>query len=176
MMKQKPIFRTAKGQQLVEVACGLLLIVPIFLFLVDVCVMYMAGNLADGAARDAARAAAAVEPTVRQPGRAPLTLSLPNFQRADAVLKLALSRASAQGIMKQFDIDPAAEHSYLDIKAAPDSAKGGQWQGTVTIKTRLTYALPVAIPNITPATMVSEAEARFPITASHTGVVRTESR
>lgn len=164
--------RRKSGQQLIEVACGLIALIPIFLFLFDVAFMYMAANMSDGVARDAARAAASVEPNVRVPGRVALTTSQANFQRAEAVVKLAATRSNATGYIKQFQVNTAGNKSFLNVTNIPDQFRGGQWQGTVTVQTVLTYALPVSIPRITPDTLTCEAEAQFPITASRTGNVR----
>ncbi len=172
MKRRSYLAYRGRGQQLVEVACGLLFLIPIFLFLFDVCFMYLATNLSDGVARDAARAAAGAEPNVTTKGIAPLVTSQNNFQRADAVVKLALSRSNANGYIRRFDIVPAADKSFLNITTVPDPFRGGQWQGTVTVRTQLTYTLPVSIPKITPDFLTCEAVAQFPITASRTGTVR----
>lgn len=164
--------RHRRGQQLIEVSCGLIFLIPVFLFLFDIAFMYFATNLSDGVARDAARAAAAAEPTVPGPGRTALNASVNNFTRAQAIVTLARQRTTSNGYIRQFAIDTAANRSFVNVTQVPDPFRGGPWQGTVTVRTILTYALPVAIPGVTPPTIDCEAEAQFPLTSSRQGTVR----
>lgn len=164
--------RGRSGQQLIEISCGLLFLIPIFLFLFDIAFMYFAANLSDGVARDAARAAAAVAPTFTVTGQQPLVASTPNLNRALAVVNQARARTGAGSYIQRFDIDVAPTRSFFNITGVPDAFRGGQWLGTVTVRTRLTYALPVSIPGITPSPLFNEAQAQFPLTASSLGTVR----
>lgn len=161
-----------RGQQLIEVTCGLLFLIPIFLFLFDIAFMFFATSISDSVARDAARAAAAAQPVVTAPGRTLLQSSLPNLQRAQAILTLARQRTQANGYIRRFEIDPDITRSFVNVTVIPDAFRGGPWQGTVTVRTRLTYVLPVSIPRVTPDTVDCEAEAQFPLTSSRPGNVR----
>lgn len=161
-----------QGQQLIEVTCGLLFLIPIFLFLFDIAFMFFATSISDSVARDAARAAAAAEPVVTAPGRTPLQATLPNLQRAQAILTLARQRTTANGYIRAFAIDTGATRSFVNVTQIPNAFVGGPWQGTVTVSTRLTYVLPVSIPRVTPDTIDCEASAQFPLTSSRAGTVR----
>ncbi len=159
--------RRCRGQHLIEVLCGLIFLIPVFLFLVNCAFIYFAATLSDGIARDCARAAAGVEPTYTTIGRQLLSNSAPNFNRAQAVVTVARTRN--RGYIRDCQI--VGPESACTITAVPDPFRGGQWLGTVTVRTRLSYILPVSIAN-PPDVLTNEAEARFPLTVSRSGTVR----
>ncbi len=132
--------------------------------------MYTAANLSDGIARDAARAAAATVPSINSIGRKRLDSSLDNFNRANAVVNVAKSKLG--GCMRDVSIDNANSAFNIPAGGIPDAFLGGQWLGTVTVRVRTTYVLPVPLQGITPPIMTHEAEAQFPLTVSSPGTVK----
>lgn len=162
--------RKARGQQLIEISVALLALIPIFLMLYDICVVFLVTNYNDGVARDAARAASAVEPVgVNTPGNFPLAGG-PNFDRADRIVRLARNRVG--GYITNMQVDAA--NSRLEVSAPiPDGFQGGQYNGVVTVRTLVTFNLPVSFLGIVPAQQTMRAEARFPLTAQRTGTART---
>ena len=144
---QAGIVRLQKGQQLVELATGLIVLIPIILVLIDLVIIMMAINLNDHACRDAARVAAAGRPTIAE---------IEN--RAKAALKtykgggyvVGPNYISAKGI----NVTP-------DPTAPP--ATGGPYQGDVEVNSTVVVNLPVSIPGITPTQMTCTSTQRFPI-------------
>lgn len=140
--------------------------------------MYFATNLSDGVARDAARAAAQVEPEATKPGVLPLSASPNAKSRADAVVTLARSRTSTNGYIRRFELDPESDITIDPPTPArpqggvPDRLLGGPWLGTVRVRTVMFYVLPVSIPKVTPDELRTTAEAVFPITANKVGEAR----
>lgn len=170
-----------KGQQLIEITCGLLFLIPIFLFLFDIAFMYFATNLSDGVARDAARAAANTEPetpAATGPVVLPLVNSPTALARARAVVLAAQTRTNANGYIRRFEIVENPAQSLIRITGpgpqfgVPSLTLGGPWGGTVRVRTRMTYVLPVSIPRVTPDTLECEADAEFPLTTSRIGTDR----
>ncbi|MBY0550763.1 MAG: hypothetical protein K2W95_26020 [Candidatus Obscuribacterales bacterium] len=170
-----------RGQQLIEITCGLLFLIPIFLFLFDIAFMYFATNLSDGVARDAARAAANTEPETAA-ATGPVVLPLANsptaLARARAVVLSAQTRTNANGYIRKFEILDKPDQSLINITGpapefgVPSVRLGGPWGGTVRVRTKMTYVLPVSIPKVTPDELECEAEAQFPLTTSRIGTDR----
>ncbi|MBY0360240.1 MAG: hypothetical protein K2W82_19725 [Candidatus Obscuribacterales bacterium] len=162
--------RKKSGQQLVEVAIGLMALVPIFLFLYDICVVFLVTNLNDGVARDAARAASATEPVgLPGVGTFALTAAAQNFDRANRVVGLAQRRAG--GYITNIRIDPNVNWSSINVLNAPDPFMGGLYNGDVRVRTIVTFNIPVTF-GFLPAQQTFNADARFPLTAQRTGTAR----
>lgn len=168
MLKTRTRIRKKSGQELIELAAGLMVLVPIFLVIYDMYVVYMISNLNDAVARDAARAASAVEPNVNAPVNEQVIAAGPNFDRADRVVRLARNRGG--GYITNIALDPA--QTTLTVTNVPDQFLGGQWVGSLKVRTVTTFNLPVNFAGIIPAQQTLRAEARFPLTSQRIGTAR----
>ncbi|HMW90847.1 MAG TPA: pilus assembly protein [Candidatus Obscuribacter sp.] len=151
--------RLGRGQQLVELAAGLLVLIPIFLLIIDMVVFYLAATLNDNACRDAARAASVVQP-VTADGSGNLPASSPIRQRADSVVRK----------MQHLDgyiIGPRLVNVSLspDFKRPTNLLLGGNFEGSVEVRTQVDYKLPATIPGILPQQVTLTSQQSFPLTA-----------
>jgi hypothetical protein len=144
--------RSARGQHTVELVCGLIFLVPFFLFLVDVAFVYMAGETNKQVCRDAARAAAEVIPdfTGAGPGSDPgprvCGPNDPTFRRAQSVVERLRTRGEQQWI-RGVNLDSVI----VDLGRVDDAANaalGGPIPGTVTVATTLRARPPALIPGV----------------------------
>lgn len=115
--------RRGRGQSIIETVVGIIFLIPIVLFLLDVSVLVMAQTANDNLAKSAARAAASATPSPGQPGTAGAGQSA-----AQRVLNnFATSSIITSKTMTQFDYD-----------------SGGT--GNVTVGTQIVVRPPVVFP------------------------------
>ncbi len=147
------------GQQLVELAAGLLVLIPIFLLIIDVVVFYLAATLNDNACRDAARAASVIEP-VASDSSGNLSGSSPIRQRAASVV-------TKMQHLDGYIIGPRLQTVSLssDFKRPSNAIMGGNFEGSVEVTTQVDYRLPATIPGILPAQVTLTSRQSFPLTA-----------
>lgn len=157
------------GQQLVEVACALMVLIPIFLFLFDVYFVFLASNMNDGVARDAARAAAAAEPNVASAGRYSRTTGSPDFDRAQSVV--AQAQRNLGGYLRSVTLENNSITLQLNAPL-PSQTNGGPYNGVVVVRTILDFQMPVTIPGLMPPTQRFTSEASMPITAQRVGTLQ----
>ncbi len=151
--------RNAEGQQLVELAVGLIALVPIFLLIVDLIVFYLAATLNDNACRDAARAASVVAP-ITADGVGILPASSPIRQRANSIV-------TKMQHLDGYIIGPRLVQVSLsnDFKRPSNLLLGGNYEGSVEVRTQIDYKLPATIPGILPAQVPLTSQQSFPLTA-----------
>jgi hypothetical protein len=146
--QQASAARTNAGQSLVELATGLIILVPVILVLVDLAVIVTAVSVNDAVCRDAARVAAAGNP-------ADPTLVK---NRALQVIKEAY-KAGGYIVGPELVGDP-------DIAKTkePTAPYGGPYEGTVTVQTKIVVKVPASIPKLTPSEVELHSKQQFPIT------------
>jgi hypothetical protein len=144
--------RNRRGQHTIELVCALIFLVPIFLFLIDVCFAYFAGESNKQVCRDAARAAADVIPdmTGATPGSDPppkrVSGNDPTFRRAQSVVE-KMRQTGAQEWVRGVNLDAVI----VDLGRVEDSANvalGGPIAGTVTVTTTLRARPPAVLPGV----------------------------
>ncbi len=151
--------RSIEGQQLVELAAGLIVLIPIFLLIVDLIVFYLAATLNDNACRDAARAASVIQP-IAADGAGALPASSPIRQRANSVV-------TKMQHLDGYIIGPRLVQVSLsnDFKRPTNMLLGGSFEGRVEVRTQIDYTLPATIPGILPAQVPLTSQQSFPLTA-----------
>lgn len=122
---------STKGQSIVELVVGLIVIIPIILFCVDAAMLYMAVNLNDNVCRDAARAASAGPPDA-------ITSGEPK-RRADAIVK-KVNKFSGSIVL-----DPNVVVAESLTGTLPKAPFGGPVKGDVTVTTAVTVYPPFVL-------------------------------
>lgn len=116
-----PVQHNAKGVSQVELACGLMFIIPIVLICFDVGTLIIGVSLNNTVCRDAARAASTGAPNAVDPGRP--------RARAEAVVKRV---CKTEGAVR---LRPQVEFSEQVRPPLPKPPFGGPVDGEVTITT-----------------------------------------
>lgn len=141
--------RKSKGQAIIEAVAGLIVFIPIALFLVDILTLILAVSANENLARNAAQAAAkAIDPTT----------GLGDEDRArraaiNAVLRLACSPIIKQRYLASFSYNGAPRNPDLD-SASPTSVVG-----QVNASTLMIVSPPAPFPFFSEATFVSRSTA-----------------
>lgn len=166
-VKLKPSFsnkssrpeKNQSGQQLVELSAGIIILIPIFFLIIDLTVAYLAANFNDDACREACRAASAVTPANSDTG-GNVPASSPIYQRAESVIQK----------VQHFDgyiIGPKliAVNLSPDFKRPDNLLLGGNFEGSVTVRSQIDYRIPASIPGFIPSSVTLDAQQSFPLTA-----------
>lgn len=111
-----------RGQSFVEMAAGLLVVIPVILLCIDLATLYMGASLNDNVCRDAARAASVGPPDGINPGEPQ--------RRANGVVKKANQTAGA--IRLDTNNIQVSENIIGKLPSAP---YGGPVKGDVTVTT-----------------------------------------
>ncbi|HEY9679060.1 MAG TPA: TadE family protein [Drouetiella sp.] len=113
--------RRAKGQSIIELAVGLIALIPIVLVIFDLAVIVIAVQINDSTCREAARVAASGAPSEQT-------------NRANAVIARANARAA--GMLSNFQLKNV---NSTVTQAQADALKpyGGALNGTVTVQTEV---------------------------------------
>lgn len=151
--------RNGEGQQLIELAAGLIVLIPIFLIIIDLIVFFLAATLNDNACRDAARAASVVQP-ISADTSGTLPASSPIRQRANSVV-------TKMQHLEGYIIGPRLVQVSLsgDFKRPTNQLLGGNFEGSVEVRTQVDYKLPASIPGLLPAQVPLTSQQSFPLTA-----------
>jgi hypothetical protein len=164
MIKGRPVSRGSSGQSLVELAAGLMVLIPIILLLVDLFVCVIAVTTNDAASRDAARAAAAGRPATSSTFGAEDSSS-----RVKAIIgKVYSSAGYIQGpmVVGQYTADdPDTGPQNL---VSPDTTNGGQYGGTYRVTTKIVVTLPASLPAMMPPNYTFLSRSEFPLTMVET--------
>lgn len=162
--------KSSRGQSIVELLAGLIVLIPVILFLVDLVVIYTAIQLNDSTARDAARAASTGRPAVHPPSGNPET----SLARARAVVdRVYQGGPTAASGNKGYVTGPIMEDlGSVDgegqLNTGPRNVTvpgqfGGQYGGSYRVTTRVVVSLPASIPGL-PPTVTFRSRQEFPIT------------
>lgn len=116
--------RNRRGQSIVELVAGVILIVPVVLLLIDLAALVLGVTSNDNLCREAARVASAGDPDQAN-------------QRAQQVV--AQANATKGGIIAQYVLDRAQANV---IGTRPDGTTGGVVQGNVEVETTVVVAPP----------------------------------
>jgi hypothetical protein len=112
----------AKGSSLVELLSGLIIVVPIVLFLIDAATIYLGSTFNSSLCRDAARQASSGPPNAVQTNSP--------FDRASAVVSKSCQQAGAVRIQALTKADVQES-----VNSVPQAPFGGAVDGTVTVTT-----------------------------------------
>lgn len=150
-------FRSTRGQQLSEMAAGLIIVVPILLVIADLLCVFMAVTINDNCCRDAARAASSV-PAAASDAKGPLSSSSPIYIRAAT----CVDQAKTGGYL----VGPKLENVLLSSDFAPPSnlKVGGRYEGSVEVRTTITLKLPAWVPGVVPEMIDFKSAQSFPLT------------
>lgn len=158
--------RSNRGQHTVELVCGLIFLVPVFLFLMDVAFAYFAGETNKQVCRDAARAAAEVIPDMAgatagsDPGPRRVSGADPTFRRAQSVVERMRNTGPQQWI-KGVELDAVI----VDLgRVEPNAELGGPIAGSVTVTTSLRARPPAMLPGVMDQFKITN-QSTFDITA-----------
>ncbi len=138
--------RHTRGQSLVELAAGLMVMLPVILVLVDLAIITTAITANDAACRDAARVAAAGEPVGNNVEDRAKQVLKQAYQSGGYITGPTLVEAKGVGIV------------------APDATYGGPYQGKVSVETEIVVRVPASIPGITPENVTLHSKQEFPVT------------
>jgi len=145
-----------RGQSLVELLGGLIVLIPVLMLLVDLVVIFMAVQVNDTACRDAARAAANGRP-IDYNGK-----SATSFGRAQAVVN-QLNKAGGYIVGPTLlPLDDGVKTGPVNVQPPP-SDFGGQYQGSYRVTTEITINLPASLPGL-PSSIKLNSRQEFPIT------------
>ncbi len=125
--------RSTNGQVYIEVLCGIMILIPIALFGLDLIVLVLANSANDSLAKDCARAAA-------------------NAQGSGGAL------TAAKQIVDQFPASPLIEKVILDDSKLSFNTSAG----AVVVETEMTVRIPVTLPG-TISSMKFRARASEPV-------------
>jgi len=156
--------RSSRGQHLVELMAGLIVVIPVFMMLIDLVFVFMAVQVNDSASRDAARAASQVPPELGAPaGDSEVPPTAAMYLRANAVLKQMYGNSVCK---------PEIKAMTLDNMTRPDGQLGGLFGGQVSVRTEAKVVPPVAIPLVTDSlTFTHKSFSTFPLTANQAATV-----
>lgn len=150
--------RKNSGQQIIEMAAGLLVLIPVIMGLIDIAVVLIGVNVNDTVCRDAARAAAQGNP-LASPGsgsysmdRAQAVVTQRDNQKGGYIAKIQLLTTGSDG------------SSVNAGTPLPDPTFGGAFTGSVSIVTQTTVKIPAYIPGVVPNQIDLKAKQVFPIT------------
>jgi hypothetical protein len=151
--------RKQQGQQLVELSAGLIILVPIFFLIIDLSVAYLAANFNDDACREACRAASSVTPA-NSDNSGNVSSTSPIYQRAESVIKKVqhLDGYIIGPRLIAVDLSP-------DFKRPANLLLGGNFEGSVTVRSQIDYRVPASIPGLLPSSVTLDAQQSFPLTA-----------
>jgi len=151
MQLYKELRRANSGQSIVELVAGLIALIPVIMALLDIAVVYSGISLNDSICRDAARVAAAGDPTNTTQMMNRATQVIKNVYKPGGYVVLNTTP-------KQVIIDPSIPF------VAPNPTTGGTYNGNILVQTEVTVNLPASVPNITPSQLVFDSQASYPIT------------
>lgn len=135
-----------KGQGIVELVAGIIVVVPIVLLLVDLGSLVIGVTSGDNVCREAARLASIGDPSQVQ-------------QRAQQVINEA--NASKGGIIVNYTLNQAAAQNVQ----IPPAASGGVVQGNVSVDSSITVAPPFILKAMAGnGSFVFSSHQSFPIT------------
>jgi len=150
--------RTRRGQSLTELLAGLMVVIPVVLFCVDVGTLYLGVSVNSTACRDAARAASTGKPGVMTSGTHTLNSGTQPYDRALAVLKKGFKTA---GAVRLSDDITVTETLRSPIPSAP---YGGPIDGEVTVLSKITVAPPFLISAVVGKGVEFQTSQTFPYT------------
>lgn len=172
MRPRKIAYRSDKAQAIAETAAGLIALIPVFLVILDLVVVYMGYNANVSAARDAARAASSCIPeTGLKDGSKVVGDGSPLYQRAKSVVD---SLKSTEGYLFGPELKSEKPITLTDF-SRPNEVYGGQFRGTVNVCTHVRVNLPVSIPGCTPGFVDLDAEASMPLTSVAESTIKAPS-
>jgi hypothetical protein len=151
--------RRRSGQSLLELACALVVAVPIILILID-CGFIAAGvAVNDAACRDAARAAAGGPPSLMAVGSRTAGSGTDPMRRAKNVV---------DQIYKQTRLPVSIRDNAIEIEETVDSVpppdNGGNINGTITVHTTVDIAPPFIVRRFTGADIPLKSRHSYPFT------------
>jgi hypothetical protein len=150
--------RRHRAQSLVETMAGLIVIIPVFLCLFDIVMVYIGYNTNLTACRDACRAASTADPPANT-ANGDKTAGNAFFDRAQSICD-SLKQAEG-GYVKGPNLDKVTVTNFVD-----PGPLGGNYQGNVSVTTSIVVRLPASIPKISPETIPISTSNTFPLTSS----------
>lgn len=139
-----------RGASIIELAAGLMIIVPVVLFCIDVATLFMGAQLNASACREAARAASNGPPSAVVAGEPQ--------RRAETVVRRVFKTGGA--VRLQPDIQCTET-----VRQLPDPNFGGPALGEVTVQTKVHVYPPFLISTVVgPGGVTLTSEHTFPIT------------
>jgi hypothetical protein len=156
--------RSIKAQSFVELAAGLIVLIPILLALLDLAIIVIAIQVNDTVCRDAARAASGGRP-VDFTGADGTTRQANAKQRAEGVVKRA--KKSVGGFIAELNIlDGDSGPTFVNGAAnpGPDKNFGGAYNGSYKVTTQVKVNVPAFVPGVMQPQYTFNARQEFPIT------------
>lgn len=121
MLRPRKALSNASGQSFVEMAAGLMVVIPVLLLIIDCATLYMGSSLNDTVCRDAARAASLGAPDAIKSGEPK--------RRAEAVVQKANRTEGSIRLDKNVEVSESLEGEL------PKEPYGGPVKGQVTVAT-----------------------------------------
>jgi hypothetical protein len=147
------------GQASIETLAGFIVLIPVFMVLFDLVIIFIGYQQNAAVCRDAARAASIAQPASGDASGV-VGSGSPIFQRAKTIVDNVKSDGS-----KGYFTGPTIKEVRLADYTAP-GAFGGAYTGNVLVTTTIDIRLPVAIPNLTPETVTFDTTSSFPMTGT----------
>ena len=137
--------RRQNGLHLIELSVGMMVLIPIVLYGIDIACIYFAGSYNSSLCRDACRAAAAGPPTI-------YCTSNPMLAPNARAKRVIAGRFDPHSIIR-VSATPVLTETIRDPK--PIAPWGGPVQGEVTVQTEVTVNPPFNLPAIAPAVLLT---------------------
>lgn len=161
------IFQNRKrnsGSSAVELVAGIIVLIPVFFFILDVGVCIMAAMTNDTICREAARAAAGGRPENFSNGSG-AALNKDSLDRAKQLVK----NSKTGGYISKLKLIEENSHTYWTGEKdpsvpRPDKQGGGPWGGQYWVTTEVVVSLPASVPNILPSSCTFQSRQAFPMT------------
>ncbi len=154
------------GQSIIETVVGIIFMIPIVLFLLDIAVLVMANTANDNLAKSAARAAASAKDTSTNAGTSKAAFSAANTA-ANSFAESAIITKTSGDFLTGFCWNAVGG---LDNQGWPGDAPA---MGNVGVVTSMTVKLPVPFPFL-PSTVDFQAKAVEPVVSVVAGAELAE--
>lgn len=162
--------RSRNGQSLTELFAGLMVVIPVVLFCVDVGTLFLGVSVNSTACRDAARAASTGKPGVMSSGTRDLSSGTQPYDRAIAVLKKGFKTSGAVQLSDDIKVTETLR------SPVPTAPFGGPVDGEVTVLSKITVAPPFLISAVVgPGGVQFQTSQTFPYTYQLPGTAAGES-
>ena len=148
----------SKGQSLIELTAGLMILIPIVLLCIDCGTLFLGLTVNNSACRDACRAAAAGQPGQLAAGTRTLAAGDEPYKRSATVVRKCYK---ANGAIR---LDPNITVTETIRAPVPAAPYGGAVDGEVTVETQVDIYPPFLIGYMMPAGVILTTRQTFPYT------------
>lgn len=144
--------RLPQGSSLIELAAGLLVVIPLLLYGIDAATLYMGSSMNADYCREACRAAANGPPD--------MYCANPDYTPKKRAIRVLKNRDNPKSIIRVSTM-PVVNEQIFDPR--PQAPFGGPVNGVVSVKTAVRIYPPFTLPGF-PAKLILETQQTYPYT------------